>query len=228
MKFFWFDDPRDYRFAWASRREPYRLLARDESGVPEKAYMEWEADSDEVGDFVWWSLARDVVVKRSLAEELVANFKGFELGPIEMFQNLKFDTLKRKPRKPRILLPYTGPELVYLFVNSTVPIDLTRSTIEWVERDGIRCPQLLPVYERYEIVFENFRPVGKQHFPREAGKGVFIYSSELMDASIFRFMLADYPSMVCCTEPVKNFIESHEYTNVRFREIGEIIGPPNA
>ena len=225
MKFFMFNHPRDYRFAWASRQEPWRLLGRDEAGQPETAQMQWEADSEVVGDFVWWDMAfRDVVVRRSVGEELMKHFSGFELGPIEMFQDPKFDRMKRKPRKPRILLPYTGPELVYLAVTSLVPIDLELSSIEWVEQDGVLSPRLLPVTERYETRFENFMPAGEIHIPRETGKGAFVHAADLKGSSIFRFVLIDYPSGICCTESVKKFIEQQGWTNVRFREVGDVIG----
>ncbi len=224
MKFFMFNDPRDYRFAWASRREPWRLLGREETGQPETAQMQWEADSELVGDFVWWDGAfRDVVVQRSVGEILMEHFTGFELGPIAMFQDPKFDRMKRKPRKPRILLPYTGPELVYLAVTSLAPIDLELSSIEWVERDGKVQPRLLPVTERYEIRFENHMPAGEIHIPREPGKGAFVHATDLQGASIFRDVLVDYPSCICCTESVKNFIEQQGWNNVRFLEVGDVI-----
>jgi hypothetical protein len=226
MKFFFFNNPRDYRFAWASLREPWRLLERDEAGRPETAQMQWEADSEVVGDFIWWAACSDVVVKRSLAEELLKQFSGFELGPIAMFQDPKFDKLKRKPRKPRILLPYTGPELVYLAATAVVPVDMehTSSSIEWVERDGVQFPRLLPVFEHYETRFENFRPAGEIHVPRESGKGAFVHAADVGGASIFQLSIADQqcPQM-CCTEPVKDFIEQQGWTNVRFLEVGDVL-----
>lgn len=224
MKYFMFNHPRDYRFAWASRQEPWRLLGRDEADRPETAQMAWEADSEKVGDFVWWDNAfRDVVIQRSLGEELIKRFKGFELGPITMFQDPKFDRMKRKPRKPRILLPYTGPELVYLAVTSLAPVDLELSSIEWIEQDGVLRPRLLPVSERYETRFENFMPAGEIHIPREPGKGAFVHAADLDGSSIFRFVLTDYPSGICCTESVKNFIEQQGWNNVRFREVGDVL-----
>jgi len=51
--------------------------------------------------------------------------------------------------------------------------------------------------------------------------GIFVDESSLADASIFR--VHEFPSWIFVTDWLKNLVESEEFTNISFDEIGESI-----
>ena len=57
--------------------------------------------------------------------------------------------------------------------------------------------------------------------PRATGKGVFVAASEIGDKPIFR--LKEFTGPILCTHQVKAFAEEQGFTNVEFREYGDIV-----
>ncbi|MCH8806240.1 MAG: hypothetical protein IH986_09155 [Planctomycetes bacterium] len=153
-------------------------------------------------------------------------FTGFELGPVQMIQNPKLKRSSRvtKRTKPRVWLPYEGPELHELWVTRDVPMDGERTTAHLVKRcASCGC-------ERYELDgAENIeghwdrerRTYLRMRKPREQGKGVFLRKRDLGDADIF--YLREFCGWVFCTDRVKRFIEERGYTNIDFFEMGEVV-----
>jgi hypothetical protein len=79
--------------------------------------IEWLPGATEIADFTWnQSGMGSYVVKSEVGEALAARFRGFDLADVEMIQDPKIRRPKRitKRTKPRIWLPYEGPELRYL------------------------------------------------------------------------------------------------------------------
>lgn len=67
----------------------------------------------------------DIVVTQCVAEGL-KKFGGFEVVPIEMVEDPKAKERDRvRRRKPRVSLPYEGPNLFDLWITQIVPLDLT-------------------------------------------------------------------------------------------------------
>jgi hypothetical protein len=48
--------------------------------------------------------------------------------------------------------------------------------------------------------------------------GLYVSERSLAGADIFR--VEEFPGWILCTDDVKRFVESNEYTNVSFLEIG--------
>ena len=73
LKLWRFSDPDDDRFARASRRGTW-----DHGHRVSPLVIEWEPDSDVVGDFVWPGLDSDIVVTEKVYKALASRFSGFE------------------------------------------------------------------------------------------------------------------------------------------------------
>jgi hypothetical protein len=211
VKLFHFHDPHDYDYARAGRRGtwypdpgpgvcPECGVSRQELVPP--LIIEWEPDSDVIGDFVWPGFDDTVVVSQRVRETFESHFRGFECKPVEMRQKASLKRPKRitKRTRPRVWLPYEGPPLWHLWVTASAHMDLKKSGYEVVKVCSTcgRVSYNNPSFEdRYFVV------------DMETWGG----------EDIFRL----YPSgVVFCTPKVKDFVEDHGFTNVSFLEDGEI------
>jgi hypothetical protein len=198
--------------------------SRNQDGRKRRAQpliIEWEPDSDVIGDFTPVVYSEDWMVTETVGEMLLARFKGFELGPVEMVQDPK---LKRKRQitrrgKRRVWLPYEGPPLCEIWVTHKVRPDLDRSTLTNVtthEKTGELRYQVEGC-ERIESsgVFPNRC---EKRLPRDPGKGIYVAEADLDGADIFRI---EGPGGMFCTDRVRDFIIEQQFTNVDFFEMGE-------
>lgn len=216
MKVWRFSDPSDFRYARASRRGTWE-------GAPARRVrplvIEWEPDSDLVGDFAWPGFDTDIVVVDRVGRALEeAGVTGFELGPVEMVENS--EAAKRASKKPRVKLPYVGPQVRDLWVTAWAELDRERSTVKLVGRqpDGSDQYEVSGV-ERREAIWDQQRTeLVKQRHPRISGQGLLVRA----DTAIFR--LAEFPGWIFCTDDVKRLVESHNFTNVSFLEMGDVCG----
>jgi hypothetical protein len=227
-------DPRDDTFAEPSLRGAWskatgelcpECTASSQHRV-QPLIIEWESGSDLIGDFAASGFASDFVVKRKVGKELLKHFQGFELGPVEMPQNRKFRRPARLTRrtKPRVWLPYEGPELCELWVTALVPLERHRSTIKLVRKCDA-CGD-----ERYEVTgVESYqsrfnlerKDLDIWHIPRTPGEGLFVRAEDLKGRDIFR--VKEFDGWDMCTDRVKDFIEEQSFTNISFLEMGEVI-----
>ena len=186
--------------------------------------FEWEPGSNIVGDFTWASLAR-VVTKRSVYERLVHEFPGIHAERVEMAQDPKLKPPKRvtSRTKPRIWLPYTGPELVELWPEHVVRC-LPSSTLTVETRCEV-CGRESRRIEGAEVKAHLYAPdkgeLVPDFQPRVPGKGLFVASSDVKDAPIFR--MDEFTEAMWCTDEVKAFIQREGFTNVDFLEYGDVL-----
>lgn len=220
-------------FAQAASRSPNRRIvpavcARCGRGAlyerPKPLVFEWEPGSDLIGDFVWPNSSR-VVVKKSVLDALAWEFSGFHAETVEMIQDPKLKPPKRRTSrsKPRIWLPYAGPELVELWPDRIVPF-LPATTIEIpyrCEDCGREMRRISGGEVKAHLYDRNKGDLVPDLQPRVPGQGVFVASSEVKDSPIFR--LEEFSEAIFCTNDVKAFIESEDFTNIDFLEYGDVV-----
>lgn len=228
MRLWRFSDPGDHSFARASLRGTWSKDggACEDCGSSSQRrvqplVIEWEADSDLVGDFVWPGFGADLAVTERVGAELSARFTGFDLGPVEMVQDPKL--ARSKSSKPRVWLPYVEPPLVDLWVTSWVPIDREQSTITFVKKCRACGAEQFSIdgFEKREVSWDkDLRKAVETHIPRSGNSGLFV-QRERLSVDVFRALEA--PGWILCTDTVKTFIEERKYTNSGFLEVGEVI-----
>lgn len=216
MKLWRFSDPSDYRYARAGRHggtwqegEPWRR-AKPLSIV-------WLPDSDVVGDFTWPGFDTDIAITERVGKTFhEAEVAGFELAPVEMVENS--EASKRASKKPRVKLPYAGPQLWDLWVTAWAELDRERSTVKLIGKqpDGTEQYEVAGVERREAIWNQQRMDLVKTRHPRIEGQGLFVRS----DTGVFR--IAEFPGWIFCTDEVKQLIESHDFTNVSFLEMGDV------
>jgi hypothetical protein len=179
--------------------------------------IEWEPGSDVIGDFVWPGFDTDIVIKDRVAKVLEeAGVAGFELAPVQMVENS--EKSKRISKRPHVKLPYLGPPLWDLWVIAWAELDRERSSVKLTQSkpDGTEQLEVTGV-ERREAMWDKERMelvTWKQ--PRIDGQGLYVRS----DAGVFR--LAQFPGWIFCADAVKQLIESHDFSNVSFLEMGDV------
>lgn len=191
---------------------PYRKLVQP-------LVIEWLKDSDVVADFTSAGLVGLVVTERVVNGLQRAGFREFEPGPVEMVEDPKV------PKRAKIVrLPYQGPPLFDLWVTAWVHADLARSSAV-LKQDCPECGVKRWELEGIEKVRSGYdrerRELFELHTPRTGGKGALILEAGLKGIDIFR--IVEFPSWVCCTERVRDFVQEEGYTNAVFCEIGETI-----
>ncbi|HEU4508094.1 MAG TPA: hypothetical protein VFR78_07655 [Pyrinomonadaceae bacterium] len=56
--------------------------------------------------------------------------------------------------------------------------------------------------------------------PRTNGQGLFVNNAHLNGKDVFR--VAEFPAWIMCIDPVKEFIQNRQFTNITFFEMGEV------
>lgn len=216
MKIWKLSEPFDYRFARAGRtggtwqdgeyRERRRPLT-----------IEWEPDSDVVGDFTWPGLNTDIVVADSVGKALSnANVPGFELRQLNMQENS--ERSKRRSKKPMVKLPYHGPQLWDFWVTAWTRLDRERSTVTEERRPDGSSTYTVSGVQHEEIAWDEQRmELVKRMLPRVEGDGIFVPPIRGL------FRVEEVPAWVFCTDDVKRLIEEHGFTNVCFIEMGDTL-----
>lgn len=210
----------DYARARPYGRRAYENfeLGLNVGGEPEEFILEWEPDSDVVGDFTWPAVSSWVVTRREIGEALRARWPSLVLGPIGYWQDPKLYRLKRKPKKPRVLLPYAGPEQVYFKPTVFVPFDRERSRVREMEDSNGNTYFRLQGVETFD--FSNGFGKLARRIPREAGGGYFLPEDEVKRAGLFLIeKSASFHLYV--SDEVKDFIEENAWSNIDFLEHGE-------
>ena len=175
--------------------------------------VEWVEGSAEIGDFTYCRGA--LVVKETVAEELIRTFPGLAKGVVEMpdHPNLRKPSHPEQKSVPRVWLPYEGPPLCRLKVLHEVDID----PISTVEID-YTCEECGVV--RYSRLIGIERKTSRRHTSRAPDKGLFFRRSAIGKSEIF---LARHTGLHLCTDLAKEFIEKKQYSNVEFLEVGDVI-----
>jgi hypothetical protein len=220
MKIWEFHNPHDYDYAGAHRvggswqpGEPYERRG--------PIVIEWEPDSDVVGDFTWPGLGSDLLIADRVARALAnRGIGGFELREVEMFESAKVAQMsRRRSKRPRVRLPYTGPKLWDLWVTAWTHADMERTTVTTHQRaDGTTDYELSGIPRRESTWDQENGVMHKWMIPRVEGQGLFVPPID----GIFRVF--EFPGCILCTDNVKCLIEEHRFTNVSFWEMGDVLG----
>ncbi|MBK9259924.1 MAG: hypothetical protein IPM54_08830 [Polyangiaceae bacterium] len=219
MKIWQLMNPHDYAYADAIRVggtwQPGEYQERRRPIV-----IEWQPDSDVVGDFTWPGFAADLVITDQVARALTdRGIQGFELRAVEMFESAKVAKMsRRRSKRPRVRLPYTGPKLWDLWVTAWRHADMERSTITIHQRaDGSTDYDLSGVQHEETICWDPEKGVIREMRPRIEGQGLFV---PLIDGF---FRVFEFDACIFCTDNVKCLIEEHRFTNVSFLEMGDVL-----
>jgi phage pi2 protein 07 len=158
--------------------------------------IEWEPDSDVIGDFSWRGVSFELVAKHEVAEEIKKWFTGFDIKEIRMVQdpNIKVSELGGTTER-RIYLPYSGPELCELWVDNWLCLNESKSNLK-LEKICGSC--------------------GYRFFTPKR-KGLSIENGAIKEDGFFR--VHQFSGWIFCTEAVKDFIEKKRYTNVAFLDV---------
>ncbi len=179
--------------------------------------IEWEPDSDVVGDFIWPGFDTDIALTQRVGELLAdAHVEGYELRPVQMRQNS--DPRKCRSKKPMVKLPYRGPQLWDLWVTRWTQLDRQRSTVTEERREDGSVSYKVSGVERVETSWDQQRmKLVKLMHPRVQGHGIFVPEIR----GVFR--VEEVPAWIFCTDVVKRLIEEHGLTNVSFLEMGDLL-----
>ena len=216
MKIWKLSEPFGHQFARASRvggtwqEGEYRERRRPLT-------IEWEPDSDVVGDFTWPGLGTDIVLAARVGEALAgAHVEGYELRPVRMQPNS--ESAKRRSKKRVVKLPYQGPQLWDLWVTRWVQLDRQRSTVTEERGQGGVLVYKVSGVEGEETSWDQQRmELVRRVRPRVQGHGIFLAPIR----GIFR--VEEVPAWIFCTDDVKRLFEEHGFTNVSFFEMGEAL-----
>lgn len=226
-------EPFETSFAPAGLRSPMKLIVpglctRCGRGkryiTPKPLVFEWEPGSDVIGDFTWPDATR-VAVKRTVFNELAKRFRGFHSESVEMVQDPKLKRPERltKRTKPRVWLPYTGPELVELWPEHTVSFlpETTIVTSYACDDCGWEFRNISGVESKSHVYSQEMGKLVPNLKPRSPGMGVFVKASELLEAPIFH--VEEFTAPILCTDEVRAFIQSKGFTNIDFLEFGDVV-----
>ncbi|MBK9259933.1 MAG: hypothetical protein IPM54_08875 [Polyangiaceae bacterium] len=219
MKIWAFHEPFDYDYARALRvggiSQPGEYQERRRPIV-----IEWLPDSDVVGDFTWPGFDTELVITDQVARALAdRGIGGFELREVEMFESAKVAKMsRRRLKRPRVRLPYTGPKLWDLWPTAWTHADMERSTITTRQlADGTTDYELLGIQDEESTWDQENGVMHNRMIPRIEGQGLFVPPID----GIFR--VYEFPGGILCTDNVKCLIEEHRFTNVSFVEMGDVL-----
>jgi hypothetical protein len=164
--------------------------------------IEWEYGSNLIGDFTWPGVLEDIVVSDRVKTCFQAN--GFSGATFELVEMVQKKGLK-KPRKEskartRVWLPYEGPPLWHLLVESwcSMDVELSRRSLTTV------CDAC----KRWEMTVHQ----------RDAP--LVVRPETWLGTDIFR--MRELRGLVLVSERVKQEIETHGFTNVKMSERGQV------
>ncbi len=211
IRLFYLRDPENYNYASAVRRGTWYPLGEKicpecqrsrQKRIP-PLIIEWEPGSNVVGDFTWPGFNTDLVVSQRVREQFEKHFHALEFWSVEFWQSPKL----KKPTKmtnrslSRIWLPYEGPTLWDVILNSWCHLDHLRS--------GISIEKICSVCKR--VVF---------NYPIQRQGNLVVDPSTWSGEDIFH--IHEYPGGVFCTERARELIFQAGFTNVGFAEDGII------
>lgn len=160
--------------------------------------IEWEPDSDLIGDFVWGGVSFEMVTRLSVASELKKHFSGFEICALKMIEGTaagRSQGGRGRRKEDRIRLPYAGPDLCEIWVDTWASLDDERSGLE-LERVCGTC---------------GFR------FYKSKCQGLVLGAHAKKNCDFFR--VHQFPGWIFCTGRARDFIKEKEYSNVAFRDV---------
>ena len=201
--------------------------------------IEWEPGSDKIGDFTHAGYGfggNDLIVTQKVRDDIEGKFTGFEFHPVEMRQNPKLKNPEKttKRSKPRVWLPYQGPQLWDLYVTARVKLDLKNSEVLFVKKCNT-CGTMF-----YRGIFKNAPEMdallndpiayNDKEVKYICNHDKIEYSKTIIDPESWHgesfFRISEWPAQVYVTEEMKKIIENSGFTNIKFRESDITIGEP--
>jgi len=200
MKLYLLVNPRQYeQFARISHvgtwtdSELCSECGQHDSRLTSPLQIEFEPDSDCIGDFSWCGYTMVVLAKvRGFLRE---HAFGCRFGRVEVVA----PTTKRRGRK-QVPFPYVGPKLYWLRTNARVPMDLDASGVE-VETD---CP----LCKRKSYKFQR--------------SGLVIRESDWNGEKLFHLSQYSNSSATYVVESALEEMISAGFTNMGYREVGVV------
>jgi hypothetical protein len=220
-----FTDPRDERYARASRRGAWLAGDGDVCGSCTASRQQraqplrivWEPGSEVVGDFTWPGFDSEAVITDRVLAEL-RPLGGFEPGPIEMIDDPEIADRGAS----RVSLPYEGPSLFEVWVTTWVGVDRARSSVS-LEHACAACGAEqweVTGVERWNSKFDRtLQQLVRTKSERQAGSGLTVHPDDLGGAGIFR--VREFPAWIFCIEGVREAVQTAGFSNVSFLEMGE-------
>lgn len=168
---------------------------------------DWLAKGNVVPDFVYSAYT---ICKKEVAKDLNDKFKGLSIANLSWEKNPK--ELCAKDRNRLKWLPKETIEMVSVFTLVDVPI-LSQSTVKY----GISG---LTGRDCIKEILGSAKVHGDSIIPREKDRGLFFSQKDIGDYAFFKPVNTFF---LLCTEAVKEYIESKQYSNIIFLEVGDII-----
>lgn len=243
MKIWSVDEPVETAFAAAQSLSGCNRADPEEALVyPEVNRLEvgWLKGSDIVGDFVFCEPG--LLVRQTCATLLLKSFPELKQGDFSFIDRRQLGLWRRQNvgLRKRVTLPYAGPKLVRILVDAQVHPDLEHSSfrLQRFKRDPDEQYVHLgkTITEDIEYRFSGFERVeldssGETYkrIKRRRGKGIFVRKRDLKGRHFFR-IYSGSPAVfyntfaaLFCTDVGKAFIEERGFSNVAFREYGELV-----
>jgi len=201
MRIYLLESPRTYQYAGFAHVGTWtndRLCPVCEGRLDRLAQpllIEWEPDSEVIGDFSWCSYTMAVVTK--VRDYLLKS--GFEcsFGRVEV---VPFAKWRKTSSKPRVPYPYEGPEL------------------HWVRpRKRVRLNQ-----EQSGVVLETYCSACKQSRYTFKREGIVIDQAAWKGCKMFRIKQFDPSDATYVTEDALELLSSKGFTNLGYLEAGMI------
>lgn len=235
MRIWQLSAPRNETFAWYQGHAQWVAVDNwdalcPQCGAPPRSVrlpgltIQWQPGSDRLGDFAWDISGSWPIAQTRVLDELMAHFRGFEASPLTMTQDPKLKRPRRpgKRSKPRIWLPYTGPELRELWVTKIVHFYSPKTSaaiLQQCDACGVTRWELRG-NERRDWHWD---PVARKmlwvRIPRTPNQGLYVRAVDLNGCDFFA--VQEFPGWVLCSDRAKNFMVERGYTNVAFLEVGE-------
>lgn len=200
MKIYLLDDPRDYQFARFShvgtwtKGEICRTCGQGTSRLIEPLLIEWEPDSDVIGDFSWCGYT--MVISQKVKKYMTTKAWECDFGAVEVVS-----TGNKIPKnKKKVPFPYTGDELSWVMPKEYIRLNEENSSVK-LEIDCPACKQ-----KKY-----TFRRAGIQ-IDKENWDG----------SNMFRIEQYGKSSATFLTEKALEECRSAGFTNLRYIEAGII------
>lgn len=175
--------------------------------------LEWEkGPGRQVPDFLFPGIAQNSCVATERVYDLLSTTSpGLTWDPVQM---------KGSPFPKR--RPYDGPDLGWLRTGIKVPIAIEPSTIE-VTGECQKCGHRFHKVSGMEKIKSSPDGESFKRIPRKPGEGLLVDSSHLKGFDDLIFGLEPlFRSWLVCTNEGKEWLNSHKFTNLMFREIGEL------
>lgn len=156
----------------------------------------------------------------SVAEDLASRFSGLALEPVYIYKSEWAGPFADK--RPKYAKRYVGPQYVELRFTKDIKLDAERSTLDLTNRCST-CNRgtyrILGMERESEEELIDGRWMKQSAVPRDPSRGLFVSREELGDNDFFTYGgVFKY-----CTEEVRDFILSRNYTNMRFLECGTVV-----